>query len=117
MKVLQWIRINHMPLPWIQEMECLKFSTKGKSAKAKVLKMAAAESCYETWRYRNEKVFEDKKPENIWRKVCFNVVVLCSRVPVLNSFGKPLDNMVQVLGVVRVVLYAFSLRVRNIMTL
>lgn len=70
-----------MPQRWSQDLEWLKIATKGIS-RAKVLKIVVAETCYEVWRCMNEKVFDGKNPkENLWRRVRFNVAVLCNKSP------------------------------------
>jgi hypothetical protein len=53
-KVLNWIQVDHTPLGWSQEVDWIIHHTKGKGARAEILKLAFIESVYEIWRYRND---------------------------------------------------------------
>ncbi|KAL5146890.1 putative ribonuclease H protein [Glycine soja] len=57
MEVLQWVQIRHDPSDWPNELHWLTHHTKGKGTRAAVLKMAIAETIYEIWNIRNNKIF------------------------------------------------------------
>ncbi|KHN21002.1 hypothetical protein glysoja_009310, partial [Glycine soja] len=52
-KVLDWVQIKRVPREWNDELEWLISSTKGKGKRHAILKLAAAETLYGIWRYRN----------------------------------------------------------------
>jgi hypothetical protein len=56
-QVLNWFQFVHNPLPWTYEKDWLISMCKGKSWKSTLLKCAATETVYNTWKYRNAKVF------------------------------------------------------------
>lgn len=56
-KVLDWVQIKRVPREWNDELEWLISSTKGKGKRHAILKLAAAETLYGIWRYRNDKSF------------------------------------------------------------
>ncbi|XP_058752433.1 uncharacterized protein LOC131625603 [Vicia villosa] len=57
LEVLEWIQICHIPGEWHNERHWIIQHTRGKSAKAAVLKMAITETIYEIWNMRNNKSF------------------------------------------------------------
>ena len=51
------VQIKRVPREWNDELEWLISSTKGKGKRHAILKLAAAETLYGIWRYRNDKSF------------------------------------------------------------
>jgi hypothetical protein len=56
-EILRWTQINHIPDGWHSEVKWLSQQTKGKGARAAVLKMAVSETVNEIWKARNNKIF------------------------------------------------------------
>ena len=56
-EILRWTQINHIPGGWHSEVKWLSQQTKGKGARAAVLKMSVSETVYEIWKARNNKIF------------------------------------------------------------
>ncbi|XP_058783084.1 uncharacterized protein LOC131657737 [Vicia villosa] len=59
---LKWLNIVHTPLDWTQELNWLILSARGKGMKANLLKMAAAETLYQCWKFRNDACFGTPQP-------------------------------------------------------
>lgn len=57
LEALRWIQIRHIPRKWHNEMNWILQHTRGKSAKATVLKMTITETIYEVWNIRNTNSF------------------------------------------------------------
>ncbi|XP_058775510.1 uncharacterized protein LOC131649770 [Vicia villosa] len=55
--ILKWINVDHVPLEWNQEICWLIQIAKGKGMKVNLLKMAAAETLYCCWKFRNDTCF------------------------------------------------------------
>ncbi|XP_058746599.1 uncharacterized protein LOC131619534 [Vicia villosa] len=58
-QVLSWIKVQHSPGIWDEEINGLRLNAKGKGWKAKVLKIAYTETIYNCWLYRNDRCFEN----------------------------------------------------------
>ncbi|XP_058764808.1 uncharacterized protein LOC131635498 [Vicia villosa] len=58
-EVLAWIQINHSPGDWNDERNWLVQNTKGKGSCAAIIKMAATETIYALWKYRNARILGD----------------------------------------------------------
>ncbi|CAL5198754.1 unnamed protein product [Lathyrus oleraceus] len=71
MKVLAWLQIQHIPSGWTQEMKWIIQKTKGKGARAKILKLATTESIYEIWRYMNDKCFGN----NVFAQKTYDTII------------------------------------------
>ncbi|CAJ2661953.1 unnamed protein product [Trifolium pratense] len=56
-KVLRWLKVDHVPMEWNEELRWITRSSKGKGWKAQLLKSAAAETVYTLWKYRNDVCF------------------------------------------------------------
>ncbi|XP_058752813.1 uncharacterized protein LOC131626004 [Vicia villosa] len=56
-QLLTWMKIRHTPGDWTEEAEWICSQTKGKSGRAKLLKLAATEMVYATWNQRNKMIF------------------------------------------------------------
>ncbi|XP_058734333.1 uncharacterized protein LOC131606065 [Vicia villosa] len=56
-QILKWIEVDHHPLDLQNELRWIIEETKKKGWKAKILKLAFAESIYGIWGLRNEAVF------------------------------------------------------------
>ncbi|KAK2413113.1 hypothetical protein QL285_035856 [Trifolium repens] len=59
-KVLQWLHVDHTPLEWTDELIWLTRQSKKKGWKAQLLKVAAAETIYMLWKYRNDICFDNQ---------------------------------------------------------
>lgn len=75
MEVLQWVQIRHDPSDWPNELHWLIRHTKGKGTRATVLKMAIAETIYEIWNIRNNKIFGQAIDINTVGKKIINTLV------------------------------------------
>lgn len=67
-KVLEWLQEKHSATgrAWVS-----RKTTKGKRVKAKLIKMALAETVYFVWRAINEKLFAGKEMnKDGWKQVC-----------------------------------------------
>lgn len=92
-KVLIWLKIEHDPLPWREELSWLERRTKGSKTSQQVLKIAAAETVYYIWRTRNLKIHEKRvEDEAGWKIVCGRVAVCCEHKSELNRFTLAADN-------------------------
>ncbi|XP_058741022.1 uncharacterized protein LOC131613364 [Vicia villosa] len=56
-KILAWIQVSHTPQSWDAEILWLSKNTNGKGWRASILKLAAAETIYSVWKYRNDICF------------------------------------------------------------
>ncbi|XP_019457667.1 PREDICTED: uncharacterized protein LOC109358055 [Lupinus angustifolius] len=55
--ILKWLKQNHTPRSWVEEMTWIICETKGKSNKSRMLKCAITETMYEIWNLRNLCIF------------------------------------------------------------
>lgn len=56
-EVLKWLQITHTPGAWDSELQWILQHGRGKGWRARLLKLAFAETIYEVWRYRNDTCF------------------------------------------------------------
>ncbi|XP_058759560.1 uncharacterized protein LOC131632858 [Vicia villosa] len=56
-QVLDWIKVQHSPGAWEEEINWISLNTKGMGWKAKVLKIAYTETVYNYWLYWNDICF------------------------------------------------------------
>ncbi|XP_058780635.1 uncharacterized protein LOC131654706 [Vicia villosa] len=57
-QILRKLKVKHQPLAWDQEVEWITKETKPKEAQRMILKLAFAETVYEIWHERNDRVFK-----------------------------------------------------------
>lgn len=55
--ILQWIRTDHLPMKWAEEVKWVAQKSRSKSAFAKTIKLVFVTSIYHVWLERNERVF------------------------------------------------------------
>lgn len=92
-KVLTWMQVHHAPGCWTDELSWLVKATSGKRAKAKILKIAAAETLYALWIARNKKSFSgDSPPDTMAYDICKTIVVRCGKNVMLNAYVQRLDG-------------------------
>ncbi|XP_058742641.1 uncharacterized protein LOC131615169 [Vicia villosa] len=75
LEVLDWIQMKHIPGDWKHELEWLIKTSKGKSNKTAVLKLAITETIYELWSYRNDKSFGNSVNNKSIRKKIIDTIV------------------------------------------
>lgn len=57
LEVLVWMKVNHVPVHWNEELSWMIKAATSKSARGKILKMALAETVYLIWNARNKVIF------------------------------------------------------------
>lgn len=55
-----WLKSDHHPLPWLEELKWILKTTSKKGCKANVMKIAFTETLYDIWNRRNDIVFKHK---------------------------------------------------------
>lgn len=56
-RVLDWLKVPHMPKPWHEELKWIVEYTTKKGWKATIVKLAFTETLYDIWRRRNDVIF------------------------------------------------------------
>lgn len=52
-KFLQWIQVDHNPLPWLDEVQWLNAYCRRKGKKVWIMRITLAETIYHCWNWRN----------------------------------------------------------------
>ncbi|XP_058784922.1 uncharacterized protein LOC131659805 [Vicia villosa] len=86
MQLLTWMRIRHIHGEWTEEVNWICSQTKGKSGRAKLLKLAATEMVYAIWNQRNKIIFQNGKKEALRSMDIKEIVVVVSDVLYLVFF-------------------------------
>src|SRR4051812_1869391 len=63
MQVLNWSHTPHSPQAWTDELCWVTTAARGKSQRAKLLRLCIAEVIYHVWIVRNNRVFHNAKVE------------------------------------------------------
>lgn len=72
--ILEWIKVEHNPKGWIQELAWIADRSKSKNWRNIFLKTAFAETVYSCWKYRNKKIHDGIYTTNIAKEVIENIV-------------------------------------------
>ena len=73
-KVLDWLNVDHEPAGWLQELDWIEDTSKGKNWKSRFLKTSFAETVYRCWKYRNNKIHEKVDTTDIADEIIGTVV-------------------------------------------
>ncbi|XP_058776047.1 uncharacterized protein LOC131650346 [Vicia villosa] len=57
---LDWLHLQHHPSGWTQELEWINLHARGKSNRARMLKLCATETLYHVWIWCNRRVFKQE---------------------------------------------------------
>lgn len=68
-KLLDWMHIVHSPKEWKAELNWIIEATKGKSCRAKLLKICIAKMTYHAWLMRNRRVFQNNDDQELYFRV------------------------------------------------
>lgn len=73
--VLQWLHVEHHENGWIQVRDWATKICKNKSWRKKILQVALAETMYDVWKLRNNKVYrKDNMDSDIITQIIDNIV-------------------------------------------
>lgn len=85
-QVLGWLRIQHVPDKWSNELQWVLLNCKGKSWRRQLLKVAFLETIYEIWRHRNNICFNNiDRHLNIAHQIIDVIIYRSWRVPRLRT--------------------------------
>lgn len=69
--VLKWLKTDHMPSIWDEEIEWIIARTKGNRVRSKILKTVVAETVYYIWNAGNKKIHGDRQHQmGSWENIC-----------------------------------------------
>lgn len=74
MQILRWMNIRHTLGDWNEELVWICQQTKGKSARARLLKLAATAVIYVVWNQRNMIVFQKGTSEELNSKNIMDII-------------------------------------------
>ncbi|XP_060180736.1 uncharacterized protein LOC132610464 [Lycium barbarum] len=76
-RLLQWLQIQHNPRhSWLMHYQWVLYDIKGRTVRAKILKMVYAEFIHSIWKKRNARIFEHiEKPEGV---IARNIACTCN---------------------------------------
>lgn len=75
LQVLSWLKIQHKPSNWQEELQWVVNKFKGKGRHAQVLKCAFTESVYSCWKYMNTNCFDNNTNDSDISYSIINTIV------------------------------------------
>lgn len=94
--VLKWLQIDKQIKPWEEEKDWVINKSKGKSEKARALKMCFAMTTYHIWIERNDRVFrgEARTVSNIVHSIKYRILLRAQKNVKLEFFLGTCSNCV-----------------------
>ncbi|CAK8578824.1 unnamed protein product [Lathyrus sativus] len=74
-EILGWMRVQHTPCDWHEELNWIMTQCKGKGWRKCLLRSSIAETIYEVWKYRNNAVFGNTVHTMEIRDVVISILV------------------------------------------